>query len=147
MKKTHITTILMIITAFLFAVCIFTKKSKDNIAPVIKFPNTALEYTERTNTTQLLDGIKATDNKDGDVTSTLRVLFVIPNKENTDVTVEYIAKDKSNNIARASRTYEYSGSNDLIELVEPSSFETQESSVANMTEDQNESLSDNSSEK
>lgn len=147
MKKTHITTLLMIIAASLFAICIFVKKSKDSIGPKIIFPDTKLEYTERTNTTQLLDGIKAIDDKDGDVTSSLRVLLVIPNKENTQVTVKYIAKDKSNNITKASKTYEYSGSNNLIELDEPSSFETQESTVENMTEEQNENSSNSDSEK
>lgn len=107
LKKTRLNTILGIIAALLMVITAFVYLSKDKQPPTINFPRTKLTYTDHTDVKQLLSGVTATDNKDGDVTSSLRISFVIPNDNHTRVTVEYLAKDHSNNIVKTSRVYNY----------------------------------------
>ena len=57
-------------------------------------------YTEEMTAEELLDGVKATDDKDGDVSDTLTVENVYPNEQGDEVTVIYVAKDKSNNVTK-----------------------------------------------
>ncbi len=57
-------------------------------------------YTEGMTTEELLEGVKATDDKDGDVSDTLTVENVYPNDQGDEVTVVYVAKDKSNNVTK-----------------------------------------------
>ena len=57
-------------------------------------------YTEGMTTEELLDGVKATDDKDGDVSDTLTVENVYPSEQGDEVTVIYVAKDKSNNVTK-----------------------------------------------
>lgn len=121
----RVTTALGIIAALLMAVCMCVYFSKDRQGPEIRFPSTKLTYTDRTDTRRLLKGVTAIDGRDGDVSSTLRISFVIPNKDNTEVIVEYLAKDKSNNVVKAAQTYHYSGKKTLVELNEPTGSESQ----------------------
>ncbi len=57
-------------------------------------------YTEGMTAEELLDGVKATDDKDGDVSDTLTVENVYPSEQGDEVTVIYVAKDKSNNVTK-----------------------------------------------
>lgn len=57
-------------------------------------------YTEGMTAEELLDGVKATDDKDGDVSDTLTVQNVYPSEQGDEVTVIYVAKDKSNNVTK-----------------------------------------------
>lgn len=58
------------------------------------------DYTEGMTTEELLEGVKATDDRDGDVSDTLTVENVYPNDHGDEVTVVYVAKDKSNNVTK-----------------------------------------------
>ena len=57
-------------------------------------------YTAETTTEELLEGVKAIDAKDGDVSDSLTVENVYPNEKGNQVTVVYVAKDKSNNVTK-----------------------------------------------
>ena len=57
-------------------------------------------YTEGMTAEELLDGVKATDDKDGDVSDTLTVENVYPSEQGDEVTVIYVAKDKSKNVTK-----------------------------------------------
>ena len=57
-------------------------------------------YTAETTTEELLEGVKAIDAKDGDVSDSLTVENVYPNEKGDQVTVVYVAKDKSNNVTK-----------------------------------------------
>lgn len=120
-------TALGVIAAVLMAICVYVHFSKDRQGPEIKFPKSKLTYTDKTDTQQLLKGVTAVDNKDGDVSSTLRISFVIPNEEHKEVIVEYLAKDKSNNITKSAQTYHYSGHKSLAVLNDPTASESQNS--------------------
>lgn len=83
-------------------------QNRDNIPPVIKIPDGAeLIYQEGEDTSILLEGVTAIDEKDGDVSDTLVVESVLPMQDESKATVLYYAKDRSNNVAQASRTVEY----------------------------------------
>lgn len=125
MKKGVVIAIEGIIAAALIAACGFVYLSKDRRGPEISFPSEKLTYTDSTDTADLLEGVTASDDRDGDVTSTIRVSSVIPNKNNTKVSVEYTAKDRSNNVTKASQIYDYSGSSTLSELNDPTTGQTQ----------------------
>lgn len=125
MSKRNIITVLGIIAAGLMFLCMLVYLSRDDKNPTINFLKAEMVYTDTTDTQELLSAVSAADEKDGDVSSTLRVLFVIPNQDNSKVTVVYAAKDRSNNVAKAMRTYDYSGNKKLIELDEPDLSETQ----------------------
>ena len=59
-------------------------------------------YTEEMTAEELLDGVKATDDKDGDVSDSLTVESVYE-VDDSNVVVTYVAKDDSNNIAKLKR--------------------------------------------
>ena len=69
-------------------------------------------YTEGMTAEELLDGVKATDDKDGDVSDTLTVENVYPNEQGDEVTVIYVAKDKSNNVTKV--TYHMTSEGNLM---------------------------------
>ena len=57
-------------------------------------------YATDMTTEDLLEGVKAVDEKDGDVSDSLTVENVYPNEKGDEVTVVYVAKDKSNNVTK-----------------------------------------------
>nr|WP_295306090.1 immunoglobulin-like domain-containing protein [uncultured Blautia sp.] len=57
-------------------------------------------YTADMTTEDLLEGVKAVDEKDGDVSDSLTVENVYSNEKGDEVTVVYVAKDKSNNVTK-----------------------------------------------
>ena len=82
--------------------------SRDKVPPVISFSEAdALTYEEGTTDEELLRGISAYDDVDGDVSDSLKVEFVAADPENGTVTVTYAARDKSNNVAKASQILKY----------------------------------------
>lgn len=88
--------------------------SQDRKGPEITIDESKKDsYTEGMTTEELLEGVKAIDAKDGDVSDTLTVENVYPNDQGDEVTVVYVAKDKSNNVTKM--TYRMtSGSNESL---------------------------------
>lgn len=80
---------------------------EDKVPPVISFSDELVLYREGEDTDQLLQGVTAEDEVDGNVTDTVVVESVLPMKSQTAATVIYYAKDRSNNIVQASRRVEY----------------------------------------
>lgn len=58
-------------------------------------------------TSALLNGVTAADDRDGDVTSTVTVESIIPNEDQTGASVVYVAKDSKNNVTKATRLISY----------------------------------------
>lgn len=106
MKKV-ITVLLILMCAILGGFLYLTSKKEDKVAPVISFPEETVVYEEGTDTAILLEGVRVYDEVDGNVTDTLVVESIIPMDNNQEATVLYYAKDKSNNIAKASRIVTY----------------------------------------
>lgn len=85
------------VVAVLLVVCIFTLITSDNTGPVIRVDESSqISYTEGQSKEVLLEGVTAYDEKDGDVTSSIRIesMFV----SGDVLKVRYAAKDKHNNV-------------------------------------------------
>ena len=64
-------------------------------------------YTAGDSYDGLLDGVTATDNKDGDVTESLVVESVYPNEDGQTATIVYVARDSRNNVGKANKVVTY----------------------------------------
>lgn len=97
----------MYIIIILMVLCIYIFLSEDKDAPKIVYPNENITYVEGENAKDLLKGVKAIDEKDGDVTDTLTIesIRVLPNENKVNIT--YAAKDSKNNIAKVGRIVNY----------------------------------------
>ena len=69
-------------------------------------------YTSDMTTEDLLEGVKAVDKRDGDVSASLTVENVYPNEKGDEVTVVYVAKDNSNNVTKV--TYHMTSEGNLM---------------------------------
>lgn len=82
---------------------VYMREQSDREAPEIVCTDEAItEYDPEMSDTELLKGIKATDNKDGDVSDSLTVESVYE-VDDSNVVVIYVAKDNANNIAKLKR--------------------------------------------
>lgn len=80
--------------------------SDDTTAPVISMTTDTLEASVTASDAELLAGVTATDNRDGDVTHSLLVQGV-SNLTDDAVTVTYAAFDSAGNVSKATRTLRY----------------------------------------
>lgn len=84
---------------------VYQKIANDRQAPEI-FIDGTIVYQDGMQE-ELLEGVTAKDEQDGDVTASLVVETVTPNVKSETAVVIYAARDNSNNIAKASRIVEY----------------------------------------
>lgn len=108
-KHFNLTILLALLCMVLVGVNAYIYIERDKKAPVISFPEEQLVYTEDTKTSELLEGVTAADDKDGDVTDSLRVYNVMIMEDGETAAIIYYAKDSSNNIASATRIAVYDG--------------------------------------
>ncbi len=102
-----------IVVAILIAITVVLSIGVDNDAPEITFTG-EISYNDRQPIAALLEGVTAKDSRDGDVTSSIMVESLIVLDGGAKAKVTYTAKDKSNNIVKASRIVAYSGSGESI---------------------------------
>ena len=80
----------------------------DRKGPEIELPADGdVTYEEGSDTASLLEGVTATDEKDGDVTDSLVIEYIFPNDDHTSASVVYAAKDSHNNVSKATRRVNY----------------------------------------
>lgn len=80
----------------------------DRKGPEIELPADGdVTYEEGSDTASLLEGVTATDEKDGDVTDSLMIENIFPNEDHTSASVVYAAKDSHNNVSKATRRVNY----------------------------------------
>ncbi len=80
----------------------------DRKGPEIELPADGdVTYEEGSDTAPLLEGVTATDEKDGDVTDSLVIENIFPNNDHTSASVVYAAKDSHNNVSKATRRVNY----------------------------------------
>ena len=78
----------------------------DRKGPEIELPADGdVTYEEGSDTAPLLEGVTATDEKDGDVTDSLMIENIFPNDDHTSASVVYAAKDSHNNVSKACLLY------------------------------------------
>lgn len=107
MKK-GLVAMLFLACAALLAGNVVVYIGEDRNGPEISVPQEEITYVAGTDTSALLNGVTAQDNRDGDVTDTVTIESIIPNAEQTGASVVYVAKDSKNNVTKETRTILYS---------------------------------------
>jgi hypothetical protein len=79
---------------------------RDKTPPSITFDKKK-EYKQDMTEKELLEGVTAWDEKDGDVTDSLKIEFLVSNTDENTVVVTYVARDKSNNITKENLVLNY----------------------------------------
>lgn len=90
------------VTAALLCISGFTYFKSDRKPPEILYSGD-IYYEEGMEDSDLLEGVAAHDNKDGDVTASLVVESVTVSEDGKSATVVYAARDRRNNIAKEIR--------------------------------------------
>lgn len=104
-----IAVIMGLVTVVLTGGVVLVSMEDDKEGPNITFEK-ELVYTGAEDMSYLMEGVSAVDEKDGDVTDSLRVEKVQINEEDQEVVIIYIAKDNSNNVTKVSLTLPLNGS-------------------------------------
>lgn len=112
MKQRLITIVLLLGCVAVGAVGVLAYKKQDRTAPVITVSDKKMSYTAGDSYEQLLEGVTATDNKDGNLTDEVFVDRVVPASKKKAV-VYYGVMDKSNNVGTARKTVTYHGDNNM----------------------------------
>ena len=100
-----IVAILCTLDVILMALSVVLYLDEDRTAPMIHMEEVQLEYREGMTDEELLAGVTATDETDGDVTGSL-VVEKVSEAGNGTVIVTFGARDAANNVAKASRVME-----------------------------------------
>lgn len=90
------------ICVLLFTLAII-RITSDTTPPVITFPSAKITYTPDEDVSALLADVTATDDKDGDVTESIRVRSISISDEGGKAIVTYVAKDQANNVGLEKR--------------------------------------------
>ena len=91
-----------------FAVYFFvTRSDVDRVAPEITVPKGTLEVSAEAGERELLKGVTARDDRDGDVTRMMVVESVSDVYDDNRATVTYAAFDEAGNVSKASRPIRY----------------------------------------
>lgn len=106
MKK-GIVVLMSILCLGLGGTAVFLHIKEDKKAPRIEFADGEIAYTQGDDYETLLEGVKAVDDKDGDVTDSLLVENVYLSNDGKSAMVVYVARDKDNNIEKISRNVKY----------------------------------------
>ena len=106
MKKGNFLAIVFIILSVLIIVAsVYMYRGLDKIAPEFRFSALDVIYSEDTTENQLLQGIKAYDAKDGDVSDRIVIEKVVANEEAGTAVVYYAVSDFSGNVTKQSRFF------------------------------------------
>lgn len=95
----------MVLCLGIGGLAVYQKMINDRQAPVIYIENDMV-YQDGMQA-ELLEGVTAKDEQDGDVTASLVVETITPDAKNKTAVILYAARDKSNNIAKKSYVAEY----------------------------------------
>lgn len=107
MKESIITVILAVCSLIMVAAAGAGIAMEDRKAPKITLDGkNTLTYTEGDSEELLLKNMRAVDEKDGDVTESLRVSKIYVVSEGKAI-VTYVAKDRANNIGQLKREVRY----------------------------------------
>ena len=100
--------VLTVVLAGLFALTFVQKHFfTDSTPPVISFDSDVLEISVRTKQEELLSGVTAWDDSDGDLSSEVAVKSISKLIGKDTAKITYIVFDKADNMATATRTLRY----------------------------------------
>jgi len=106
-----------IIIVLLVTAAVIVIASEDSTAPVITFNIPAgkeITYTSGEEKEKLIQYASAVDNKDGDVSDSIKIEDIFVSSDFSTINVLFVARDKSNNIAKGSRVFKYIASREEI---------------------------------
>lgn len=104
---------LIVLCLALFAGTAAVMVTGDRRGPEIAVPSGAdVTYEEGSDTALLLEGVTATDDRDGDVTDSVIIENIFPNDDRTGASVIYAAKDSHNNVTKVTRRVNYKAAGD-----------------------------------
>lgn len=104
---------LIVLWLALFAGTAAVMVTSDRKGPEIAVPSGAdVTYEEGSDTALLLEGVTATDDRDGDVTDSVVIENIFPNDDRTGASVIYAAKDSHNNVTKVTRSVNYKAAGD-----------------------------------
>lgn len=131
----------IICAVFLFSCVVFafylvkTHQLEDHTPPVITCDKDEITVSVSADDTALLKGVTAEDDKDGDITDSVRVSAMTHFIEKAKRTITYIVFDQANQAGTAQRTVMYSDyESPKIYLSEPLRYSLSERSKANPAE-------------
>lgn len=103
-------------------------QQSDRTGPDITFPSDNIYSSDMTEE-ELLEGVTAEDEKDGDVTDSLIIENVFQSKNGEKITVVYTAKDSSNNVTKVTRQMDF-GEKEDENLSENSELDSSDENTA-----------------
>lgn len=86
---------------------VFDKITRDTTPPVMSCDSESITVSVEADEKELLKGVSARDNKDGDLTDSVRIASMSRFTENGKRTIRYVVFDSSNNAAEISREVQY----------------------------------------
>lgn len=128
MSKKFWTVILGFVCVAAAAASAFVFTSKDRKGPQITINGNDAVYYEGIQQEELLKGVTAFDEKDGDVTDSLMVEAVYPSEEEKTAKVIYAAMDSSNNVTKQQWTIPWNTEQETEP--EETEIQTEEESIA-----------------
>lgn len=112
-----------------------TRRLEDHTPPVITCEQDSISVSVDADDSELLQGMTASDDKDGDITDSIRVSALSHFIEKGKRTVTYIVFDKANQAGTAQRTLLYTDyTSPRIYLSEPLRYSLSEMSSTNLAE-------------
>ena len=124
MKNKGIFGVVCAVDVLIFAGCIYLYVNQDRTAPVISFGDKEIVYMDGMDEEELLNGVSAYDEQDGDVSYSL-LIEKVSNTADGQVVVTYAARDASNNVAKNSRIFVTEGMEEEMETTPLSESETE----------------------
>ena len=128
--------LLFIVSVIAFAAYqVLSRLAQDNRPPEITCDSDTLSISVESEDSELFKGVKAEDNRDGDLTDSIRVSSMSNFTEPGKRTITYAVFDKANNAATMERTLEYTDyTSPKITLTEPLRFDISDMEDASLTE-------------
>ncbi len=105
MKGNIIGVLFLIMSGALVAMMFVSYNRSDRIGPEYRFSAVDLVYDSETTENDLITGINAYDNRDGDLTGRIVVEKVVINKDAETAVVYYAVADYSGNVTKQSRVF------------------------------------------
>lgn len=90
------------VVVVLAGICLLLRLKQDRTPPQIVVESQSDIYNQEMSNGELLDDVYAEDDRDGDVSDSLRIEKIYSD-ENGNVCVVYVAKDSSNNVSKLNR--------------------------------------------
>lgn len=134
-KLKKIICIVFVLTCIVFGgYMIKSKMAKDHTPPEITCTEETISVSVEDGESALMEGITATDNRDGDITKSVRVASM-SHFINGKRTVEYVVFDKANHIGTLKRTVEYTDyTSPKIHMSRPLRYSLSETKNVNLSE-------------